>query len=135
MGEIRRLRPAEKPSAATATDAKWGGPQRFLVVAIALILLAGVIVLVLGYLQYTDDQWFANEVQRQRNKALHLRPWSAIDAYRVHFAQGIETPMEAWFQGRRERMAVGMVIAGLTGIAGVVFAAIGVVGLTRSKRS
>ena len=65
----------------------------------------------------------------------HLPPWAAIQAYRLHFAPGIETPMEAWFQGRRERMAVGMVIAGVVGIAGVIIAAVGVFGLSRRKRS
>ncbi len=90
---------------------------------------------VLGYMQYTDSQWFTAQVQRQRYAVLHLRPWSAIQVYRGQIAPGIESPYEERFQARREMMAVGMVIAWVTGIFGAIFAGLGVVGLSRRKRN
>ena len=134
MGEIRRLQPAEGP-AAVATESKWGSSQRFLVFGISLILLAGIVAAVLGSLQYADHLRFLAEVQRQHDAALHLPPWTAIQIYRYRIAPGIETPLDERFQGSREKMEVGMVIAGMTAIFGVVFAAVGVVGLSRRKRS
>ncbi len=134
MGEIRRLRPAEKSNVGTMPEPKWGIPQRFVVLGLALILLAGVIMAVLGYMQYSDSQWFAAQVQRQRNAVLHLRPWAAIQIYRGLAATGIETTLEERLQGSREKMAVGMVIAAATGLFGAVFAAAGIVGLIRKKR-
>ena len=133
MGEIRRLRPAEGPEAISA-ESKWGIPQRFLVVGIILVLLAGIVVAVLGSLQYSDNQRFSAAIERQRDAVLHLPPWVAIQLYRYSIAPGIETTLEERFQGSREKMAVGMVIAGLTGMLGAVFATVGVVGLSRRKR-
>jgi hypothetical protein len=134
MGEIRRLRLAERQGAATVAEPKWGVPQRFLLLGIALILSATVIVGVLGYQQYTANQTFELAVQRQREAVRHLPPWAALQFYRGRIAPGIESPLEERLQGRNEMMAVGMIIAGLMGSAGVVFAAIGVVGLSRRKR-
>ena len=89
---------------------------------------------VLGYIQYTDGQWFAAQVQRQRNAVLHLRPWAAIQVYRSIATTGIETIWDERLQGSREKMAVGMVIASVTGLFGAVFAAVGIFGLSRRKR-
>ena len=133
MGEIRRLRPAESTEA-IAAESKWGIPQRFLALGIGLLLLAVTVAAVLGSLQYADHQDFLAKTRLRREAALHLPPWTAIQIYRYQIAPGIETTLEERFQGSREKMAVGMVIAALTGMFGLVFAAVGVVGLSRKKR-
>jgi hypothetical protein len=135
MGEIRRLQPAEGLVNATTGESKWGIPQRFLLVGMTLIVVACVIVSVLAYLRHSEYQDFMTRVERQRNAALHLPPWPAIQAFRIRFASGIETPMDDWFEGQRQRMAVGTVIAGSAGILGVILTAVGIIGLSRRKRS
>jgi hypothetical protein len=130
MGEIRRLRPAEK--AAAAAKSQWGSPQRFLLVGSILILLAGIAAAVL-WRQYPSQRSIETWIQRQQTGVRGLKPWDAIQYYRRSLAPGVEIPDAPNFQRRREILTVGLIVLGVGGTFGAVLAGIGIVGLMQAR--
>ncbi len=127
MGEIRRLQPAGTTAAATVP--KWGGPQRFLLAGVVLLVIAGVAAAVFYGLSYSAHQRMSAYIEQQREIARHRKAWESLQYFRYQLAPGIDALDFANYRRYLETLAIGKVLAGIAAAAGAVLAGIGIAGM------
>jgi hypothetical protein len=135
LGEIRRLRPAEKSQAPTVSRAgsSWGAPERLLLLGIVLVVIAVASASVLAW-QYPSQKAIEAYIQQRHAFVQSLGPWDSLQLYRRKLAPGVDAPNWPNFYGGREILAIGLAIIGILGAAGVVLVVLGAVGLSRKKK-
>jgi len=127
MGEIRRLQPAG--TAVAATVSKWGGPQRFLLAGLVLLVIAGVAAAVFYGLSYSAHQRMTAYIEQQREVARHRKAWESLQYFRYQLSPGIDALDFANYQRYLETLAIGKVLAGIAAAAGAVLAGVGIAGM------